>query len=157
MVHLLIGIPGSGKTTYSKILQEELHCDVISSDKVRDNHPEMTEDKIWPEIYRLVSVDLKNNRDVIFDATNITPKVRRRFKDNVEALGVEVKWGAYYIMADEQECIERVKIRNTKEGERFLPIEVISSYFKSIIPPTMDEGFEFIKYIKDGIIQQIIK
>ena len=43
-------------------------------------------------------------------------------------------------------------------GERYLPPEVVESYGKRVIKPTLDEGFEFIKIIKGGkIIKEVYK
>ena len=52
---MLIGIPGSGKSTYSKkVLSSKLdNAILVSSDQTRNDNPELTEDEIWPEIYRL--------------------------------------------------------------------------------------------------------
>jgi len=149
MIHLLIGIQGSGKTTYSKKLQQELNCEIVSSDHVRDLHKDWAEDKIWPEIYRLLSVALKENKDVIFDATSISKKVRLRHKEKLQMLGADVVWGAYFLDTPLDECIKRVTLRNESMSERFLPLEVIPSYFNSLEKPDFSEGFEFIKIIRN--------
>ena len=154
MIHMLIGIQGSGKTTFSKILKEKLHCDIVSSDGIRKSHPEFKEDMVWPEIYRLIGEDVKMDRDVIYDATNITPKVRKRFMDNINLVtnNHPFKIMAYFIDTPLEECIERVKIRNENKNEIYLPIEVISSYYHSLIKPTIDEGFVKINIVKNNEI-----
>ena len=41
-------------------------------------------------------------------------------------------------------------------GERYLPLEVVESYGKRVIKPTLDEGFVFIKTVKGGkIIEEV--
>ena len=84
-VHLMIGIQGSGKSTFSNKLSNEKNIQIVSTDKVRSAHPDWKEELIWPEVYRVTASLIKNNQDVIFDATNITVKVRTRFLDNVLA------------------------------------------------------------------------
>lgn len=147
-VHMLIGIPGCGKTTFAKQLQKEINCEIVSTDIVRTLHNDWQEEAIWPEVYRLSYTILKSNKDMIFDATNITPKVRKRFIDNVKEYEVNFDVGAYYFTTPVNECIKRVNIRNDLPNERYLPIDVISSYGEKLIIPTIEEGFVFIKHIK---------
>lgn len=157
MIYIMIGVPGSGKSTYAKQLQKELNCEIVSTDALRNNHPDWEESMIWPEVYRLCALALQNNDDVIFDATSATPKVRKRFVDEVEKYGVEMQMAAFYFDTPWEECRQRVIKRNTMPGERYLPPEVVESYGHSIIKPTLDEGFTFIKIIQNGQIVQEIK
>ncbi len=150
MIHMLIGIPGSGKSTYAKVLAKKLNCDIISTDRVRMDNPSWEENAIWPEVYRLCANALKNNVDAIFDATNVTPKVRKRFVDEVSKHGVEVKMGAYYFDTPPSVCAKRVALRNEDHSQPHLPVEVVYSYGSSIIYPTNSEGFLFIKRIVEG-------
>lgn len=152
MIHMLIGIPGSGKSTYAKELKEELKCDVISTDYVRQSHPEWPESRIWPEVYRLSYLALVENRDVIFDATNITPKVRKRYIDEVENLGCNMSICGYYFDTPTKVCLERVMLRNLDPNELYLPPEVVESYGNRIIKPKLSEGFSSLKFIKNGEI-----
>ena len=55
------------------------------------------------------------------------------------------------------ECFNRVKIRNTKEGELYLPEEVVFSYNEKIIKPELSEGFVKINIVKDGTIVNTIE
>ena len=38
-----------------------------------------------------------------------------------------------------------------------IPIEVIYSYSDRLIPPTLEEGFKFIKIIRDGKVAEVIE
>lgn len=146
-IHMLIGIPGSGKSTYCNNVLTKKYKDAIyiASDKVRDDNPNMKEEQIWPEIYRLISNALNNDLDVIYDATNITENVRNRFKNKLKELNVkEYDMIAYYFTTDTNTCYERVKIRNTMPNERYLPEEVVLSYGSKIMAPTKQEGFKEI-------------
>ena len=149
-VHMMIGIPGSGKSYYSNLLNKEKGYPIISTDAVRMAHPDWEESLIWPEVYRLCAWHLENGEDVIFDATNITPKVRNRFKDEVDKHFTNYERIAYYFDVDPSVCVERVKIRNTLPNNLFLPPEVITSYGERIVKPTVEEGFIDIIYIKNN-------
>lgn len=150
MIHMLIGIPGSGKSTYALELSKTLKCEIVSTDVVRRDNPDWSESAIWPEVYKRCAIALKQNRDVIFDATNITPKVRKRFVDEVSKFGVEVKMAAYYFDTPANVCAKRVDKRNNDKTQYELPVSVVFSYASSIIYPTLEEGFSFIKRIVDG-------
>ena len=154
---MLIGIPGSGKSTFAEKLSKELNCRIVSTDKVRSENPNWDEALVWPEVYRLCALALQNNLDVIFDATNITPKVRRRFVDEVEKYNAVVVMGAYYFNTSKEECYARVVKRNNQPDSLFLPPEVVYSYSEKIVFPTKEEGFSFIKTIEKGEIVNIEK
>lgn len=150
MVHMLIGIQGSGKTTFAKTLKEQLNCEIASTDYIRANYKDVKESDVFPMVYKLCSEALKNNKDIIYDATNITPTVRKRFFDQMISLGVTPIVGAYYFKTNVNVCFERVKERNKIEGELYLPEEVVFSYHSKLIEPTFDEDFYFIKTVEDG-------
>ena len=145
---MLIGIPGSGKTTYSKELSERYSAKVISSDKVRQLYVGIDEKEVFPTVYKLCVEELKSGKNVILDATHITPKVRKRTFDALDAYGIAYDKVAIFVDTPVEECIRRVEIRNHNPEELFLPLEVISSYGQNIIPPNVDEGFMEIQVIK---------
>ena len=156
MVHMLIGIQGSGKTTFASKLSQEKNCLVASTDYVRKYVKDVKESEVFETVYKMVADAIKNNQDIIYDATNITPKVRKRFFDEVSKYDVTPKVIAYYFDTDVMECFKRVKIRNTIEGELYLPEEVVFSYNSKIVKPTYEEGFELINIVKDGTVVNTI-
>lgn len=156
-LHLLIGIPGSGKSTYAKNIMTEYNCDCISSDVVRTLNPAMEESNVFPEVCRLCAEHLANNEDVILDATNVTPKVRLRNISEIKGHNVDFDVIAYYFKTDWRKCVERVRIRNLNPKERFLPLDVIASYGHKIIAPSMNEGFKDIVIINNNRTIQFFK
>lgn len=153
MIHMLIGIQGSGKTTFANQLKKELNCEVISTDLVRKQG--VKEEDVWKVVYQKCADALNNNIDAIYDATNITPKVRKRLFDEVEKLGATPKVGAYYFITDVKVCYERVKLRNEDKDELYLPLEVVFSYNEKLIEPSFEENFEFIKKVEEGKIIEV--
>ena len=144
VLHLMIGIQGSGKSTYSKKLSKELNCVIASTDEIRIRYPQLEEKYVFPEVFKLCAKELSEGRDVIFDATNITPKVRTRNISAIKDLYCDFNIYAYFINTDVEICKKRVEKRNTLEGEIFIPLEVIESYSKNIIPPSEEENFDKI-------------
>lgn len=147
-VIMLIGIQGSGKTTHSKILKEEYNARVISSDKIRQTFIGIEEKDVFPTVYKLCAKELRQDFNVIIDATHITPKVRKRTFDALNEFNVNYEKIAYYIKTPLDVCVKRVDIRNQDPNELFLPLEVVESYFNNLIPPTDDEGFDEIHVIE---------
>ena len=147
MIHLLVGVQGSGKTTFSKILAKERNCKIISTDEIRKTNPGILETNVWSKTYECLAETLKKGEDAIFDATSISKKVRKRFFDEVSKYGVEVKAIAYYLKTDVNECASRVKKRNEDKNELYLPPEVVYSYFEKLEVPSLDEGFLEIKTV----------
>jgi predicted kinase len=145
---MMIGIPGSGKTTYSKDLSKEYNAKVISSDKVRQTYVGIKENDVFPTVFRLCIEELKENRNVILDATHITPKVRKRTFDALDEFNVPYEKVAVYVDTPVDVCVRRVEKRNQDPNELFLPLEVITSYGNNIVPPSLSEGFIDIKVIK---------
>ena len=145
---MLIGIPGSGKTTYSKELTIKYNAKVISSDKVRQTFTGIDEKDVFPTVYKLCIEELKNGKNVILDATHITPKVRKRSFDALDEYNVAYEKVAIYIQTSIEECARRVEKRNQDPSELFLPVEVVYSYGKNIIAPSKEEGFNEIFIIK---------
>lgn len=153
MIHMLIGIQGSGKSTFALDLSKQLKCDIISTDNYRKQG--IPENMLWDLVYQNCAAYLKENKDVIFDATNITPKVRKRFYDEVSKYNIKPIIGAYYLNTNVDICYERVIERNKNKNELYLPEDVVFSYYKKIVPPSFDEDFVFIKHIKNGKIIEV--
>ena len=157
-IHLMVGIQGSGKSTFSKKISDELNIIIASTDEVRKQNKGVDEQQIWPLAYKMCVDELKKGKDVIFDATSITPKVRARLINNIKEMFSSFEVGCYFFDVDPKICKSRVAERNKVEGELYLPLEVIDSYNEKLIKPTLEEGFKFIKVINHlGIIIEIIE
>lgn len=148
-IHMLVGIPASGKSTYAKELARNLNIPIVSSDEMRNLHPDVQEKDIWPLIYNECIRLVENGQDFIYDATNITPKVRTNFKNIIKEHTNDFVIGTYFFDTDPKICYDRAIKRNEMPGERYIPPEVILSYGEKIIAPQDDEGFIFRKVIKN--------
>ena len=57
-VHMMIGIPGSGKSTYALELSKKLNYKIISTDVVRMENPGIKEEDVWPRVYWMIAEEL---------------------------------------------------------------------------------------------------
>lgn len=158
-IHMMIGIPGSGKTTFVNQMIKEKGLKVVSSDIIRKLNPGIDETKVFPMVYQMIGDILKTEDDVIYDATNVTKKVRDRFKENISKFDLSYELIGYYFPTHFEECIKRIIKRNEDPNELYLPLEVISSYGKTCYPPTYEEKFSKVNlctsapFLLDGLVK----
>ena len=74
VLNVLIGIPGSGKTTFVQKFLKENDCVLVSTDLVRINNPGILEDLVWPKVYEEIGTNLAQGNDVVFCAPTGTGK-----------------------------------------------------------------------------------
>ena len=142
---LLVGIPGSGKTTYAqKYLKHHNNTIHLSSDLIRK--------ELWgdeaiqgdnTEVFSLMqsrTIDaLNNGQNVIYDATNVTRKDRTCI---IYQCPKFVNIEAHIVWESIETCIERDASRERTVGK-----EVIDRMLKRFQAPYYDEGIDTIKVI----------
>lgn len=142
---LLVGIPGSGKTTYAKDYMER-NCNTLhlSSDAIRkelygDESIQGDPVEVFSLMQKRAIEALNNGCDVLYDATNITRK------DRSGIIGMCPKFAkieCHIIWAPIELCIERDASR-----DRTVSKEVIDKMLKRFQTPYYDEGVDVIKII----------
>lgn len=81
---MMVGLPGSGKSTYAKELADEMRAIICSSDAIREelcgdeNSQDKNED-VFKILHSRIKECLRKGVNVIYDATNINSKRRRAF------------------------------------------------------------------------------
>ena len=80
---LLCGIPGSGKSTFSKMYEPLKHHLVLSSDDIRkelwgDESEQSGNHEVFKLLYKRMYYAICNGITVVFDATNVTLKDRKK-------------------------------------------------------------------------------
>ena len=146
---LLVGIPGSGKTTYAeKYIKEHPGTVHLSSDKIRaelwgNEATQGDNNEVFSLMQSRAINALNFGDDVIYDATNIT----RKDRSYIIALCPKfAKIECHIIWAPIGTCIERDAVRKRTVGK-----EVIDRMLKRFQAPYYDEGIDEIKIIKpDG-------
>lgn len=151
----LVGIQGSGKSTYAKNkkLYEDLSIQVISSDAIREENPTLKNHEVFNEVYRRMYSAMSDGKTVILDATGITIKSRKGFIDWANRFP-EYKKVAVVFNTPYKTCIERVKARNDSEYKHFIPMDVLHRYYESFQMPTYDEGFDEIILNTDHVLEE---
>ena len=142
---LLVGIPGSGKTTYAEKYIEENHNTVhLSSDKIRaelwgDEATQGDNNEVFSLMQSRAIEALNNGQNVVYDATNIT----RKDRSYIIALCPKfAKIECHIIWAPIETCIERDAARERTVGKA-----VIDRMLKRFQAPYYDEGIDEIKVI----------
>lgn len=142
---MLIGLPGSGKSTWAeKYIKENSNTLIISSDKIRkelfnDENSQEDNNRVFYEMEIRTLQNLNNGVDVIYDATNV---VRKRRKVLLDKLPTFVIKEAYEIWTPITVCIDRDIHR-----ERHVGKDVINKFVKIYQPPFFDEGWDHINYL----------
>ena len=142
---LLVGIPGSGKTTYAKnYIAQTPNIIHLSSDAIRkelygDENIQGNPADVFSLMQTRAIEALNNGMHVVYDATNITRKDRQGI---ISVCPKFAKIEAHIIWAPIETCIERDANRGRTVGK-----EVIDRMLKRFQAPFFDEGIDEIKVI----------
>lgn len=143
---MIVGLVGSGKSTYAKQLAEEMPATVFSSDELREEmfgnvDNQENNQKLFQELHKRIKECLKSGNNAIYDATNISSKRRRALLSELKNIDCIKKC---VIMATPYEqCLE-----NNRNRDRVVPEWVIERMYRKWQTPHWFEGFDgvSIKY-----------
>ena len=110
---MLVGLPGSGKSTIAPLVAVKEKAVVYSSDKLRqelfgdENHQD-DNGILFDELYKRARQTLKEGRSVVIDSTNISSKRR---------MGVMKQFGryvrdVYYFATPYEVCLKHNQARD---------------------------------------------
>lgn len=134
-LYTMVGIPGSGKSTIANQIPNAV---VISSDAIRKELYGAEEiqgngKQVFDLVYKRIGEELTKGHDVVFDATNLTPRARNAvFRFSAEHIAV-------YVRTNLDTCLTRNAARL-----RTVPKEIIFKMNGRLIPPSKLEGFKTI-------------
>jgi predicted kinase len=128
---ILVGIPGSGKTTLalkSFPNHKRINLDTLHTRKKEDE-----------EIANLLS----NGHDLVVDNTNTTKKARSKYIQMGKQFGVPVR--ALYIKIPVELALKR---NASREGKARVPDSAVRFYFKVLQPPSIEEGLDRVDVLE---------
>ena len=143
---VLIGIPGSGKTTYARQLLARCRAmRLVSPDIIRERlypgyeqgeaeHRQINDRRIFAIAYREMADGLEAGQDVVFDATSLTRIHRRKLLRLAEGFGALAV--AHYFRTSLPLALGRIARR-----QRRVPAGAIAHMLKILEPPEREEGF----------------
>ena len=142
---VLVGLPGSGKSTYV----EQLDGVALSSDAIRkvlvdEETIQTIHDRVFQTLRYLLRHRLGLRRPVTYiDATNLTPEERSPYIGIGKAYGCTLE--AVYFDVPLAVCLERNRAR-----QRMVPEEALATMAAKLVPPSEAEGFDLVKTITNA-------
>jgi predicted kinase len=144
---LLVGLPGSGKSTWvqSKVttgVSGALSSDVLRELLVDDPNNQTIHARVFRVMRDLLKHRLQLRRPITYiDATNLTPRERRPYIKLADLFDGEIE--AVFFDVPAEECIRRNRGRG-----RIVPEEVIRAMAERLIAPDIAEGFLRVSVVR---------
>ena len=142
---VLVGLPGSGKSTYL----EQLGVIGLSSDAIRkllvdDETDQTVHVRVFQTLRYLLEQRLAIGRAVTYiDATNLTPEERGPYLAIGRAWGCDVEAVFFDVPLDV--CLARNARR-----PRVVPGEALAKMAAKLAPPSVEEGFARVTVVTGG-------
>lgn len=138
---VMVGLPGSGKSTKAKEIEEKYGFKVFSSDKIRgelygDENCQADPSRVFGTLYNRMNRALQKGEDCILDATNANRKDRKGVFRQIRDVG-NYDVVAYVVTTNIDECIRRDAGRDRVVGP-----DVVKRYADKFKMPSEDEGFK---------------
>jgi len=140
---MLVGISGSGKSTYSKLYtdismefkihsSDALRAELYGNESIKGNNNEL-----FSELHKRIISDLTNGKSVIYDACNLSCKRRMAFLQSIKKIDCYKE--CVVIATPYEQCL----VNNCKR-ERKVPEDVIKRMYMSFCFPAYFEGWNNI-------------
>lgn len=155
---LMMGVPGSGKTTYAKKMMGDYDIyvsrDEIRFGLVREDEPYFSkEDEVLQTFIRTINDALLiAQRYVIADATHLNMGSRAKILKNLHNKPDSVY--VVYVAVSLQTALER---NAQRKGRALVPESSIKNMYKSISLPRKEEGIDMTLWLnEDGTTKEVI-
>ena len=146
--YMMVGLPGSGKSTKAEQIKNEFGAQVFSSDALRkekfgDEKVQKDANGIFKELLNRCASSLISGHNTILDATNLSYKKRMEFLRELDRKVNKAFSKICILMATPYEiCCERNRSR-----ERVVPDEAMKRMYCSFYTPSYFEGWDDIQII----------
>lgn len=142
---MMIGIPGSGKSTYAEKVAQIEDAVVISSDKLREEMFgdvwEMRKNQLlFSKMYQYAFKYLSEGKSVIIDATNINSRQRKYVLTKFKPYFKE----CYFVRTPLRKALSQNRNRS-----RNVPNYAILRMYNKLQEPTYQEGWNKINIIRN--------
>ena len=148
---MLVGLPGSGKSTVANKIGADFVCPVVSFDRIRkeltgSEECQDKDDEVFQLLHNRIKKFLLRNDDdgapvIVYDACNISYKRRMAFLNEVSKINCRKE--CYMVWMPYEKCLKN-NIKRHKEGGRFVPEQEIERMYKNIYIPQYYEGWDNI-------------
>jgi predicted kinase len=153
VLYMLIGVPGSGKSTWIASHDWDWNTTVIiSTDDIIDRRAEQ-QGKTYIDVFqseiKSATAEMENhlqqaikaNKNIIWDQTNLTPKARRGKLAKIPNYYKKV--AVLFKTPSEQDLNNRLTKRATDTGKH-IPRNILLGMISQLVPPSYNEGFDEI-------------
>lgn len=161
ILYLMVGLPGSGKTTFAKQLVKILdNTDYVSRDDIRfryfkENNVTFNkefftyEKQVCDEFYSTLAKSIQEGHDVIADATHLTRKSRSKTIANVKKyLEQDISVMIIYLNIPYKNCFVR---NNKRQGFALVPTQELEKMNNNFETPdkNIERNIDHIFEIKE--------
>lgn len=147
-LYVLCGIPGSGKSTLAQQIAVQCNAKLHCYDSLPNAHTTGKTESVHEQMWGNIVADLVAGNDVVCDDLHTKKQWRQ---DILDALSdIECKKILVVMDTSLEKCLHRNANRAT-----CLPDFVVCDLYNKYEPPTLDEGWDKIIYVKeDGIYEK---
>lgn len=133
-LYIMCGLPGSGKSTFSRFLAEERNLTRFSFDEMGCH--------TTCQFIRNAMVSLRDGESVVMDSTHLKANSRRILLQ--EVADIDCRKVCVVMDTPFDECLRRNAIREAR-----VPDTLMYSIHTTLENPTLSEGWDEIIYIKE--------
>ncbi|HEY6082660.1 MAG TPA: AAA family ATPase [Chitinophagaceae bacterium] len=151
MIIIVLGLPGSGKSYFASRFANLIHADYINSDQVRKgmfparSYSEKGKASVYNEMLKLARQSIKQNKNLLLDATFYKNELRKKFIDEAGADVVLIE-----IAAEEAVIKERLKQKREDSEADFEIYKLIKKQWEPL------QGRRLILISSDNNIEDML-